>query len=33
VRELAADQQETDEMMDAVRAVQKGLAEAGYAPR
>jgi hypothetical protein len=32
-RELAVDQAETDEMMDAVRTVQAALAEAGYAPR
>ena len=33
VREFAVNQQETDEMMDAVRAVQGALTEAGYAPR
>jgi hypothetical protein len=33
VREFAVSQQETDEMMDAVRVVQAALAEAGYAPR
>ena len=33
VRELAVNQQETDEMMDAVRTVQAAMAEAGYAPR
>ena len=32
VGEFAVDQAEADEMMDAVRAVQASLAEAGYAP-
>jgi hypothetical protein len=32
-RELAVDQAETDEMMNAVRTVQAALAEASCAPR